>query len=189
MKLEDLMGDPINNKLTYSSNQIQKLKSFKETDHMLINSINKEQKDITLISNKLSIPKKLESNREVNYFNKKSKLAINEKSTQKKVLNEAFVIKLKVLSVNLCKDSDDIKQLLTLCKIEQDSVIESLFIDHVFMYKLENLFSKNANITKQRKETFLKAEIKKALEYYSLDIQYKITNKQMSKLINMMELL
>ena len=86
MKLEDLMGDPINNKLTYSSNQIQKLKSFKETDHMLINSINKEQKDITLISNKLSIPKKLESNREVNYFNKKSKLAINEKSTQKNVI-------------------------------------------------------------------------------------------------------
>ena len=53
------------------------------------------------------------------------------------------------------------------------------------MYKLENLFSKDAtSVTKQKKEKFLLAEIKKALEYYSLDAKFKVNNQQMNKDIN-----
>lgn len=144
-------------------------------------------KDKITSNNKLQLVKKIESNREVNanYFNKKSKLSGSDKTNIKKVLNDGFVIKLKVLSVNLCKENEEINQLLNLCKINQDTIIESLFIDHVFMYKLENLFSKDAtSVTKQKKEKFLLAEIKKALEYYSLDAKFKVNNQQMNKDIN-----
>jgi len=133
---------------------------------------------------KIQINSKKDSNKEI--FNKKSSKSVNNKANKKeKVLNDAFVIKLKVLSVNLCKESDEINELLNLCNINQDSLVESLFIDHVFMYKLEALFANDAtSVTKQKKENFLKNEIKKALEYYSLDIKYKINNQQMSKDIN-----
>ncbi len=95
-------------------------------------------------------------------------------------MNENNIIKYKSSCLGLMKDDDEIKNLCDICFLtSSDSLIENLFSDKIFLYKLENLLSSDTN--KNNRERFFKDEIKKILYDKKLEIDYENKMKTMNK--------
>ena len=95
-------------------------------------------------------------------------------------MNENNIIKYNSSCMGIIKDDDEIKNLCEICLISSsDSLIENLFTDKIFLYKLESLLSSDSN--KNNRERFFREEIKKILYDKKLEIDYDNKMKSMNK--------
>jgi len=98
--------------------------------------------------------------------------------TNKLLMDEKFVDKLKVYGINQIENDNEIKQKFFTCGIaDMKRFIQEFFDDKIFMYKLD-LVMTDTTFNKQKKEKFFKTEIKKVLDEILLEQkQIAIFNK------------
>jgi len=98
--------------------------------------------------------------------------------TNKLLMDEKFVDKLKVYGINQIENDNELKQKFFTCGIvDMKTFIQEFFDDKIFMYKLD-LVMTDTTFNKQKKEKFFKTEIKKALDEILLEQkQIAIFNK------------
>jgi hypothetical protein len=85
-------------------------------------------------------------------------------------MSEGNIVKYKNICINLIREDEEIKSLISTIN---ESFVDEIFSNSIFIYKLENWL-----LTGNKKEKFFKAEIIDYLKLLALDIEYtqKIQN-------------
>jgi hypothetical protein len=91
---------------------------------------------------------------------------------QKKLMNENNLLKYKSVCLGLLKEDEELKKFCEICELAGcEALVESLFGDKIFLYKLENMLL--TDTVKGKREKFFKEEVKKLFDIMILDIEYE----------------
>jgi hypothetical protein len=105
---------------------------------------------------------------------------------QKKLMNENNLNKYKTVCLSILKEDEELKKFCEICDFNstnvENFVDQTLFVDKIFLYKLENMLL--TETTKNKKEKFFKEEMKKFFDLMMLDIEYENKMKNLNSNID-----